>query len=71
VTDPKSLLPALNEAEGDIAAARLIPNADNQAAAAFTDVLYHTDPVLVQQDEPPAQAGTGTEKAIKPGPGTS
>src|SRR5688572_5382099 len=68
VTDPKSLLPALNEGEGDIAAARLIPNEDNQAAATFTDALYHTDPVLVQQDEPPSQAGKGTEKAIKPGP---
>src|SRR5215207_8203058 len=68
VTDPKSLIPALNEGEGDIAAARLIPTPDNQAAAAFTDALYHTDPVLVQQDEPPSEAGKGTEKVIKPGP---
>jgi len=68
VTDPKSLLSALNEGEGDIAAARLIPNADNQSVAAFTNALYRTDPVLVQQDEPPSQAGKGTEKAIKPGP---
>src|SRR5918998_4472165 len=68
VTDPKSLLPALNEGEGDIAAARLIPNPDNQAVAAFTDALYHTDPVLVQQDEPPSEAGEGTEKVIEPGP---
>ena len=68
VTDPKSLLSALNEGEGDIAAARLIPNPDNQTVAAFTDALYHTDPVLVQQDEPPSKAGKGTEKAIKPGP---
>jgi len=68
VNDPKSLIPALNEGEGDIAAARLIPNPDNQASAAFTDALYHTDPVLVQQDEPPSEAGKGTEKVIKPGP---
>src|SRR5918993_2451035 len=68
VTDPKSLIPALNEGEGDIAAARLIPTPDNQALAAFTDALYHTDPVLVQQDEAPSEAGKGTEKAIKPGP---
>src|SRR5688572_2461384 len=68
VTDPKSLIPALNEGEGDIAAARLIPNPDNQGSAAFTDALYHTDPVLVQQDEPPSEAGKGTEKAIKAGP---
>src|ERR1044072_3466227 len=31
VNDPESLIPALNEGEGDIAAARLIPNPDNQA----------------------------------------
>jgi membrane-bound lytic murein transglycosylase F len=68
VTDPKSLIPALNEGEGDIAAVRLIPDPDNQASAAFTDALYYTDPVLVQQDEPPSEAGKGTEKAIKPGP---
>jgi ABC-type amino acid transport substrate-binding protein len=68
VTDPKSLIPARNEGEGDIAAARLIPNPDNEASAAFTDALYHTDPVLVQQDEPPSEAGKGTEKVIKPGP---
>jgi membrane-bound lytic murein transglycosylase F len=68
VTDPKSLLSALNEGEGDIAAARLIPNPDNQTVAAFTNALYRTDAVLVQQDEPPSQAGKGTEKAIKPGP---
>lgn len=68
VTDSRSLIPALNEGEGDIAAARLIADPDTQAAAAFTDALYHTDPVLVQQDEPPSEAGKGTEKAIKPGP---
>lgn len=68
VNDPKSLIPALNEGEGDIAAARLMPNPDDQASAAFTDALYHTDPVLVQQDEPPSAAGKGTERAIKPGP---
>src|SRR5688572_26718804 len=68
VTDPKSLLPALNEGEGDIAAARLVPTPDNQAVAEFTDALYHTDPVLVQQDGPPSEAGEGTEKVIEPGP---
>src|ERR1044071_2645479 len=57
VNDPKSLIPALNEGEGDIAAARLIPDPDNQASAAFTAALYHTDPVLVQQGEPPSEAG--------------
>ena len=71
VTDPKSLLPLLNSGEGDIAAARLIPTPDNQPSVAFTRALYHTEPVLVQQGEPPSQAGTGTEKVIKPGPADS
>ena len=68
VTDPKSLLPLLNSGEGDLAAARLIPTVDNQSSVAFTQALYHTEPVLVQQGEPPSEAGKGTEKAIKPGP---
>ena len=68
VTDPKSLLPLLNSGEGDIAAARLIPTTDNQTAVSFTRALYHTEPVLVQQGEPPSEAGKGTEKVIKPGP---
>jgi len=68
VTDPKSLLPLLNSGEGDIAAARLIPTPDNQTSVSFTQALYHTEPVLVQQGEPPSEAGKGTEKALKPGP---
>src|SRR5687768_6804267 len=46
VTDPKSLLPLLNSGDGDIAAGRLIPTAENQAAVAFSQALYHTEPVL-------------------------
>ncbi len=68
VTDPKSLLPLLNSGEGDIAASRLIPTADNQNFVDFTRALYHTEPVLVQQGEPPSEAGKGTEQALKPGP---
>src|SRR6267143_796986 len=74
VTDPKSLFPLLNSGEGDIAAARLMPPVgpttalENQSPVSFTRALYHTEPVLVQQGEPPSQAGTGTEKALKRGP---
>jgi membrane-bound lytic murein transglycosylase F len=74
VTDPKSLLPLLNSGEGDIAASRLMQTVgpttalENQAPVSFTRALYHTEPVLVQQGEPPAKAGEGTEKVIKPGP---
>ncbi len=68
VTDPKSLLPLLNSGEGDIAASRLIPTPDIKTDVSFTHALYHTEPVLVQQGEPPSEAGKGSEKALKPGP---
>jgi membrane-bound lytic murein transglycosylase F len=74
VSDPKSLFPLLNSGEGDLAAARLMPPAgptaaiEDQAPVSFTRVLYRTEPVLVQQGEPPAAAGEGTEKALAAGP---
>jgi membrane-bound lytic murein transglycosylase F len=74
VTDPKSLFPLLNSGEGDLAAARLMPPAgptaaiEDQARVSFTRVLYRTEPVLVQQGEPPSAAGEGTEKALAAGP---
>ena len=40
----------------------------SQTPVAFTRALYHTEPVLVQQDEPPSEAGEGAEKALAPGP---
>jgi membrane-bound lytic murein transglycosylase F len=74
VTDPKSLFPLLNSGEGDIAAARLVPPVgpttalEDQSPVAFTRALYRTEPVLVQQSEPPSAAGEGTEKALEAGP---
>jgi membrane-bound lytic murein transglycosylase F len=68
VTDPKSLLPLLNEGEGDMAASRLVPTPESSAQAAFTRALYQTEPALVQQAEAPAAAGKAVEKALAPGP---
>ncbi|MDQ1638533.1 MAG: rane-bound lytic murein transglycosylase [Pyrinomonadaceae bacterium] len=74
VTDPNSLFPLLNSGEGDIAAARLTPPVgptvalEDQSPVAFTRALYRTEPVLVQQDQPPSAAGEGTQKALAPGP---
>ena len=74
VTDPNSLYPLLNSGDGDIAAARLVPpvgpttELEDQSPVAFTRGLYQTEPVLVQQGEPPSAAGEGTEKALAPGP---
>src|SRR5215212_4012396 len=68
VTDPKSLLPLLNEGEGDIAAARLVPTPEGEAQAAFTRALYQTEPALVQQEAAPETATKVAEKAMAPGP---
>ena len=68
VADPKSLFSILNGGEGDIAADRLVPTPENNNDVAFTHALYRTEPVLVQQEEPPEKAGKGTEKALGPGP---
>src|SRR5215210_2212318 len=68
VTDPKSLLPLLNEGEGDIAAARLVPVPETEAQAAFTRALYHTEPALVQQEAAPESASKVAEKAMAQGP---
>src|SRR5882672_5982327 len=68
VADSKSLFSILNSGEGDIAANRIVPTPENETDVAFTRALYRTEPVLVQQDEPPAKAGKGTEKAMAPGP---
>ncbi len=68
VADPKSLFSVLNGGEGDIAADRLVPTPENNNDVAFTRALYRTEPVLVQQEEPPEKAGKGTEKALGPGP---
>ncbi|HEV7890587.1 MAG TPA: transporter substrate-binding domain-containing protein [Pyrinomonadaceae bacterium] len=68
VTDPKSLLPLLNEGEGDIAASRLVPTPETEAQAAFTRALYQTEPALVQQESAPETASKVAEKAMAPGP---
>src|SRR5258708_24381751 len=68
VADTKSLFSILNSGEGDIAANRIVPTPDNETDVSVTRALYRTEPVLVQQEEPPAKAGKGTEKAMAPGP---
>ncbi|HEX8558182.1 MAG TPA: transporter substrate-binding domain-containing protein [Pyrinomonadaceae bacterium] len=68
VTDPKSLLPLLNEGEGDLAASRLVPTPESESQAAFTRALYLTEPALVQQESPPESASKVAEKAMAPGP---
>ena len=55
VADSKSLFSILNSGEGDIAANRIVPTPDNETDVSFTRALYRTEPVLVQQEEPPAK----------------
>jgi membrane-bound lytic murein transglycosylase F len=50
------ILPRLNRGDGDIAAGRLARTPEGEQLARFTQELYHSDPVLVQQDEPVAQS---------------
>jgi membrane-bound lytic murein transglycosylase F len=69
VTDPKSLFPLLNGGEGDIVANRLIPTEEDKQYVSFTHALYRTEPALVQQAEPPSEAGgPAAQKALQPGP---
>ena len=68
VTDPKSLFPLLNGGDGDIVADRLIPTEEDKQYVSFTHALYRTEPALVQQAEPPSEAGPVAEKALTPGP---
>ncbi|MEM8558089.1 MAG: transglycosylase SLT domain-containing protein [Bacteroidota bacterium] len=48
-----SLLVKLLRGEGDIAAARLVPEAADSAYVRYTRALYETEPILVQRDGPP------------------
>ncbi len=50
VRDPVALFRRLNEGEGDLAAARLVPIPEHERAVRFTRPLYQTRPVLVQTD---------------------
>lgn len=68
VTDLKSIYSLLNSGEGDVAAGRLVPTPEDEGRVSFTRALYRTEPALVQQAEPPAAAGKGTQKALQPGP---
>ncbi|HEX7174710.1 MAG TPA: transporter substrate-binding domain-containing protein [Pyrinomonadaceae bacterium] len=70
VTDRKSLYSLLNSGEGDIAAARIVPTETDRAHVAFTRELYRTEPALVQQEQPPAEANLShaAERALQPAP---
>lgn len=50
VRDREDLIRRLNAGEGDIAAARLVPDYDDAAPTAYTVALYETSPVLVQRE---------------------
>jgi membrane-bound lytic murein transglycosylase F len=56
VKNQKALYQKLNHGEGDIAAARLIPKEEDKEKISFTNTLYWTEPVLVQQKTPPEKA---------------
>ncbi len=68
VTDPKSFLPLLNNGDGDLIAARLVPTEEDKQLVSFTRALYRTEPALVQQERPATATDPVTEKALQPGP---
>ena len=68
VTDPKSLFPLLNNGDGDIIAARLVPTEQDKQKVSFTTALYRTEPALVQQEKPAVATDPTTKKALQPGP---
>lgn len=59
VDHPDSLFVLLNQGHGDVVANRVVPHPSDTAHVAFTESLYETQPVLVQQQlEPEAIATT-------------
>jgi len=70
VTDRKSLYSMLNNGDGDIAAARLVPTDEDRKLVNFTRELYRTEPALVQQEEEPedAKMQEAAKKALQPAP---
>ena len=47
-----SIFYRLNQGDGDVAAARLVPSANDTAHVAFTEALYETRPSVVQRTAP-------------------
>ena len=70
VADQKSLFSMLNNGDGDLAAARLVPTDEGRRSVSFTRELYRTEPALVQQEVPPDEASMpdAAKQALQPGP---
>ena len=70
VTDRKSLYSMLNNGDGDLAASRLVPTEADKALVSFSRELYRTEPALVQQEVPAAEAKMpeAAKQALQPGP---
>ena len=58
----------LDRGDGDVGAARLIPQYDDDDGPAYTLALYKTPPTLVQRDGPPADAAPTVREALEEGP---
>jgi len=65
VRDREELVEKLNAGEGDIAAARLVPDYSEEADAAYTVALYETTPVLVQRESPVTALPENAEEALE------
>ncbi len=67
-----SVIAMVQNGYADVAAARLVPMPEDSGRVAFAAPLYHTDPVLVQRDAPPAVAAAKlphpADTVLRPGP---
>ena len=67
VKDRDELVERLDRGDGDVGAARLIPEYDDDDGPVYTLALYETPPTLVQRDGPPTGATPTVQQALEAG----
>lgn len=65
VRDRDELLRRLDDGDGDIGAARLVPDYTDEAEVGYTVALFETHPVLVQREGPPMDLAEETQEALE------
>jgi len=68
VRDREELVERLDRGDGDVGAARLIPDYEAESGPAWTLALYETPPTLVQREGPPLGTPPVVEETLEEGP---
>ena len=68
VDDREELVERLDRGDGDVGAARLIPDYEDVSGPAYTLSLFETPPTLVQREGPPLGASPTVEDTLAAGP---